>query len=110
MLIGTIALSLCALILLLIIVGLFTGGNTFTRIVALGFDMFCNVITGGQLDVTISSRSGIAQQQGKKLGKFMVWWLDKLQKDHCNIAIHNDIDRAKAVIVKLSPYDTRTKN
>ena len=110
MLISTIVLIGSSLIFLLMIAGIFSGIHTFTRYIALGFDMFWNVTTGGQIDVTISSRAGMAAANGVKWGKIMSWCLSKLEPNHCNIAIKNDIDRAKAVLVTLAPYDQRTKS
>ena len=108
MLLATIALIGCSLIILLMGVGIFTGKHTFTRYVALGFDMFWNVMTGGGIDETISSRAGVAAIQGKKWGKLLAWCLGKLEANHCTLAIEGDIDRAKALLVALAPYDSRT--
>ena len=97
------------LIFLSTVIGIFAGGNTWTRFVALAFDFFWNVITGGQIGVTISSRSYIASQEGKGWGKTLSYGLGRLEKDHCELAVQGDIDRAKAVIATLAPYDTRPK-
>lgn len=110
MVLSTITLIFCSLIILLMGVGIFTGKHTFTRYVALGFDMFWNVITGGSIDMTISARAGVAAVNGKKWGKLLAWCLGKLEANHCNLAIEGDIDRAKALIAELAPYDQRTKN
>ena len=74
---------------------------------AVGFDFFWNVMIGGQLGVTISARSGVAAIHNNKWGKAMEWVLGHMETDHCQLAIQGDIDRAKAVIVALSPYDKR---
>lgn len=104
-----IALILSLLIFLSTIVGIFAGGNTWTRFVALAFDFFWNVMTGGQIGVTISSRAYIAEKKGKRWGKVLGCGLGRLEKNHCELAVQGDIDRAKAVLATLAPYDTRTK-
>lgn len=62
-----------------------------------GVDMLGNVITGGNLDETISARSQRAAQRGDAWGKFMVWWLDKLQANHGVEAVQGDLQRAETV-------------
>ncbi len=100
-------LTVCALIFLLTVAGIFAGGTTWTKYVALAFDFFWNVMTGGQIGVTISSRAGMAEMKGKRWGKVLSCSLSRLEPDHCKKAIHADIDRAKAVIAALAPYDDR---
>lgn len=92
------------------IVGIFSGGNTFTRYIALAFDIFWNVLTGGHLGITISSRAGIAASEGRKWGIWLSGLLSKFDENHCQKAIQNDIDRAWEVIKELSPYDSRNEN
>ena len=92
------------LLLLIVLIGTFSGAHTFTRYIALAFDVFCNVLTGGSTDMTISARAGCAAINGEKWGIYLSWFLDKLEKNHCKMAIVNDINRAKAVIEKLEPY------
>jgi hypothetical protein len=65
--------------------------------VLVAFDQFCNVLLGGYPDETISARSQRAASRGDILGKFMVWWLDKLQPQHGELAEEGDLDRAKKV-------------
>lgn len=60
-------------------------------------DQFVNVITGGLPDETISARSQRAADRGNKFGKFMCWWLGKIQKDHGHRAEQGDLNRAEAV-------------
>jgi hypothetical protein len=97
------------IIVLLVTAGIFSGLKTFARYVAIAFDMFVNVLTAGSLDVTISSRAGVAAEQGKLWGRVLSRFLDLLEKDHCQLAIQSDIDRAKQTIVTLTPYDNRNK-
>ena len=61
------------------------------------FDQFCNVLLGGNPDETISARSERAAERGDLLGKFMVWWLDKIQPNHGRGAVEGDLRRAEAV-------------
>lgn len=104
---SSITLWFTIIVIALVAIGIFAGKTTFARYVALAFDMFWNVLSGGRVGVTISSRAGVAATQGKKWGILLSWFLDKLEKDHCTLAIQGDIDRAKAVIAELSPYDKR---
>ena len=61
-----------------------------------GLDQFANVLTGGKPDETISSRSARAAANGSKFGKFMCWWLDKIQPEHGLKAEAGDLERAEA--------------
>jgi hypothetical protein len=61
-----------------------------------GLDQFVNVAFDGKLDETISSRSQQLAEQGNPFGKFMCWWLGKLQKDHGQLAEAGDLARATA--------------
>ena len=69
----------------------------YVRRVLLGLDLFGNIVTGGKVGETISARSQRAADRGNKLGKFMVWWLDKLQPSHGVLAEEGDLGRAEAV-------------
>jgi uncharacterized protein YfaQ (DUF2300 family) len=63
-----------------------------------GLDIFANVLTGGNEDETISSRSSRAATQGKKWGIVMSKFLDIFQRDHGPKAQSGDVERAQAVI------------
>lgn len=65
--------------------------------VLVALDQFGNVILGGDPDETISSRSARATERGNWLGKFMCWWLDKIQPQHGEKAECGDLERAKIV-------------
>jgi hypothetical protein len=108
--IKTFILLISAIILLSTITGIFSGGNHWTKFIALAFDFFWNVMFGGQIGVTISARAYIAKQQGKQWGEILVCGLSRLNPNHCELAVQGDIDRAKAVIKTLSPYDERLKS
>jgi hypothetical protein len=92
------------LLTLLILVGIFSARNTFTRYVAVSFDMFVNVLTLGMLDMTISTRAGIAAAQGKIWGKLLSKFLNIFETDHCQKALHADLTRAENLIKVLTPY------
>lgn len=100
-------LILCAFIFIASIVGIFAGGNSWTRFVTIAFDFFWNVVTGGQIGITISSRAYIAKNKNKRWGNILVCGLNRLEKNHCQLSLQGDIDRAKSVIETLSPYDER---
>ena len=71
-------------------------GYVHRALVAL--DQFANVLFGGNPDETISARSARAAARGDKLGKFMVWWLDKLQPDHGTLAESGDLAGAEEIV------------
>lgn len=62
--------------------------------VLIALDEFANVLFGGNLDETISARSGRAALHGKRWGKFMAWWLGKIAPNHCRRAELHDEQRA----------------
>jgi len=71
-------------------------GRYFLNI-ALGVDQLGNTLWGGSPDETISSRLGrIKNANGGKIPwsrpwpLVMDWFLDKLQKDHCRLAVERD--------------------
>jgi hypothetical protein len=52
--------------------------------VGIGADMFINVLTGGQLDQTVSYRCAVAARAGQPFGCFMCRFLNwAVQRDHC---------------------------
>jgi hypothetical protein len=62
-----------------------------------GLDIFANVITGGNPDETISSRSARAAEKGHKWGIAMSRFLNLFQRNHGPQAQAGDVERAKAV-------------
>jgi hypothetical protein len=46
-----------------------------------------NTLTGGSPNETISSRAGKAQAEGKRWGCVLCKLLNKIQKNHCQIAM-----------------------
>lgn len=66
--------------------------------VLVGADQEGNIILGGKPDETISAHSARAAAKGNPLGKFMVWWLNKLQPNHGKLAEQGDLQRAEEVV------------
>lgn len=60
-------------------------------------DQLTNVLTGGNPDETISSRSARAALKGKAWGKVMSKGLNLLQSDHGAKALAGDEERAQSV-------------
>jgi hypothetical protein len=58
--------------------------------ILISVDQFGNAITGGDADETLSSRFGKAKIEGKWWGRFNCWWLDLIDKGHCEGAIESD--------------------
>ncbi len=74
-----------------------TSKEGYMHRVLVALDQFGNVVLGGDPDETISSRSARAAERGNWLGKFMCWWLDKLQHNHGEKAECGDWERAEIV-------------
>ncbi len=51
------------------------------------FDEGLNTLTGGDPGETVSSRAEKARLNGRKWGCALCWFLDKIQKNHCKIAL-----------------------
>ena len=63
--------------------------------VLIGFDIFANVILGGNADETISSRSARAATEGKLWGRVLSRFLNLFQRDHGALAEAGDVKRAE---------------
>ena len=85
--IAYVTLGFTVFTILMVIAGIFSGNYTFSRYIALAFDVFWNVITGGTVGITISARAGVAETKGKRWGKAMSTFLSWMEKDHCQLAI-----------------------
>jgi hypothetical protein len=72
-------------------------GEGYLHRTLVGLDQFVNVLTGGLPDETISARSQRAADRGNKFGKFMSWWLGKIQSQHGKKAEAGDEARAERV-------------
>jgi hypothetical protein len=69
----------------------------------LGIDIFFCMVLFRDPDVTISSETGLALQRANPplWAKILGWCLDHIQQGHCQLAIKNDILRAKTAIAYL---------
>jgi hypothetical protein len=69
--------------------------------VTVAIDVALNVLTGGLANVTISSRALI--EKGK--GRHWAWlyaFLNRIQRHHCELAVANDVERARAALAYLN--------
>lgn len=73
------------------------GHEAYLHRVLVGLDQFFNVVADGHPDETISARSERLASSGNRFGKFMIWWLDKIQPQHGEKAEAGDFERAKTV-------------
>lgn len=71
--------------------------------VLLFIDIFLCAILFRDPDVTISSEAGLAMQRAKppRWAKVLNWILNKIQTDHCTLAVAADISRAQTAIQYL---------
>lgn len=74
-----------------------TAKEGYVHRVLVALDQFGNVVLNGDPDETISSRSARAAARGNWLGRFMCWWLDKIQPQHGEKAECGDLERARIV-------------
>ena len=58
--------------------------------VLIAFDQFFNALFGGDPDETISSRAGKDQKKGRLWAKWLCWFLNKLDTNHCRESIEED--------------------
>lgn len=71
--------------------------ESYPERVAVEFDDFINVITGGHPDETISARASRDAVEGKPVGKAISAALNVFQKDHGAHAQAGDLERAEVV-------------
>lgn len=57
--------------------------------ILISIDQLANTILGGDPDETISSRSGKRQDE-QLWAKWLCWFLNKIQTDHCKKSIEKD--------------------
>lgn len=71
--------------------------------VLLFLDLFVSALFWRDPDVTISAETGLAMQRSKPplWAKLLNGFLDLIQKDHCAMAIEDDIHRAQTAISYL---------
>lgn len=78
--------------------------KTYVFKVLLYLDMFVSALIWRNPDITISSQTGLALQTlaPPKWATVLGWVLDKLQPNHCQLAIADDLTRAQAAVATLS--------
>lgn len=71
--------------------------------VLLFLDIFVCALVFRDPDVTISAETGLAMQRAKPplWAKMLNWFLNKIQTNHCALAINDDIRRAQTAIKYL---------
>ena len=84
------------------------GTGYFGR-VAIAFDVFCNVILDGNIDETLSARSGRAAAAGKLWGKVLAGTLNFFFPGHCAGAELHDKWRAEYVVWVESKDDPENR-
>ena len=57
--------------------------------ILIAIDQFFNALFGGDPDETISSRAGKVQHEAK-WAKWLCWFLNKLDTNHCKDSIEED--------------------
>ena len=55
-------------------------------------DQLGNTLIGGWPDETVSSRAARSYRAGRRFGRFMCWWLNKLEPNHCEKAIESELE------------------
>lgn len=100
-------LALLIVVMIVVLVGIFTKDKTFTHRLALAVDiLFASMLWSGY-DVTVSSRAGMAVRakiSGLKYSKSLVlvaWLLNKIQANHVELAITDDVTRASDALKYL---------
>ena len=63
--------------------------------VLVSLDQLGNSLLGGWPDETVSSRSARSFRIGGRFGRFMCWWLNKLEPGHCEKAIQSELTGAQ---------------
>lgn len=77
------------------------GNQTYPRRVIKGIDLFLNVLTGGKIDETISSRCSKAALSGNAIAKALVWVFDLFQANHLYKAPEGDEASAQEALEDL---------
>jgi hypothetical protein len=94
--------------LALMIIGVCAKEKTWTHRLAVSVDLIACSVVWLKYDVTISSWCRVQQLAGKdgnKFGRALGWVLNKIQKDHCALAVQADIERAEAAMEFLAGAD-----
>ena len=77
--------------------------NTYTMVLARAVDIFACTLIWRDYDVTISSMCGLQlrMKNPRPWARFLGGLLNKLQANHCELAIIADLTRAKATLTML---------
>jgi hypothetical protein len=77
--------------------------NNYLYKILLFLDLFISALAFRDPDVTISAETGLAMQRAKPplWAKLLNGFLNLIQKDHCHLAIQDDIERAQTAIEYL---------
>lgn len=77
--------------------------GTYTRILATSVDILLAAAVWRQYDITISSHCGLALRNpsGNRLLRGLGRLLNTIQRNHCELAIQGDMERAKEAITAL---------
>ena len=71
----------------------------------IALDYFANAFApASPPGMTISSHAAMAAADGRLWGRALRAVLNRIQPDHCELAMVNDSARAHAVVVELVPY------
>lgn len=95
-----------AVLVVLILVGVFSKEQTWARRFSVSIDILTFSLFERQYDVTISSWCGLQIRDGasgNKFGRALGWVLNHLQANHCEQAITADAKRATDAIFYLHP-------
>lgn len=77
------------------------GNDMYLLRLVIAFDIFMNAVFGGKLGETISARCEKGAIAGNKIAKFMRWWLNLIESNHCAKAAVNDEIRAREAYADL---------
>lgn len=105
------ALILLAVIVIVVLVGIFTKDKTFTHRLSLAVDILFATTLWSGYDVTISARAGMAVR-AKALSQpysnflvFLAYLLNKVQANHVELAIQADVMRCVSALMYLGVTD-----
>jgi len=70
----------------------------YLRRVLTSFDQFGNVLTGGELNETISARAARLRNKGAFYGCVMCKFLDVFQARHCDIVLEDHLTQARVTV------------
>ncbi len=82
-----------------------TYNRSYFATVLRAIDMFVAVLITKDYDITISSYTGLAMRRASppRWARALNWFLNKCEKNHCELAILADIKRAQLSLDMLAP-------